>query len=165
MPSSYGDIEIKSNSLFLKIVEGSPQEIRLLDETPTEVMKHSDGKQTVICKGSGCEWCAEGKKPRQRWITNVYNHTTGRVQLFEYGAQVAKAFQAIAKSAQEEETDIMDIDLKIEVQGSRLETKYSVTPRRTAPAKSAARKPSRRPSRRTRTPCRPGSPASCPTTS
>lgn len=131
MVSSYGDIQIKSTSVFLKVSQGLPQEIRLLDDTPVEQLKHSDGKKTVICPGGQCIWCAEGKKPRQRWITNVYSHTTGRVHLFEYGAQVAKAFQAIAKSLAEESADIMDVDLKVEVQGSGLETKYTVTPRRT----------------------------------
>jgi hypothetical protein len=62
---SYADTEIKQTSKFLKIEEGKPMLIRLLDDPPIEKMKHSlkgavDGKFQVDCKGEElCDLCPE----------------------------------------------------------------------------------------------------------
>lgn len=133
MPSSYGDVKINSNSVFLKIIAGTPHEVRLLDPTPVEVYKHQFGNKPVTCKGSMCDLCQEQdpkvSAKKQRFIVNVYDHTTSKVQLLEYGSMIATQFQSIAKSLTEEGMDIMDFDLKIDVKGSGMETKYTVTQR------------------------------------
>lgn len=135
---SYADQDIKQNSKFLKIDQGSPMVVRLLDDPPIEVMKHTlkgavDGKFQVICKGGDiCELCQDGQDPTQKFITNVYNHTLRKVQLFEYGPMIAKAIKKIAVNLEEEGKNIMDFDLKIEAEGASLSKKYTVTPRTTA---------------------------------
>lgn len=126
---SYRDVTIKSNSLYLKVEPGTPQVIRLLDESPTEQFKHSDGTKPVACTGDKCIFCMDGKAPMQRFVTNVFNQATQRVQLFEYGSMIAKQLKAISTSLAEENADIMNIDLKIESTGSGMQKKYAVTPR------------------------------------
>jgi hypothetical protein len=133
MPSSYGDVKINSNSVFLKIIAGTPHDIRLLDPTPVETYKHQFGNKPVTCKGSMCDLC-QNTDPKvnarkQRFIVNVYDHTTSKVQLLEYGSMIATQLQTIANSLSEEGMDIMDFDLKIEVSGSGMETKYKVIQR------------------------------------
>jgi hypothetical protein len=135
---SYADTEIKQASKFLKIDQGAPMVIRLMDDPPIEVMKHSlkgaiDGKFQVPCKGEDlCELCQDGQEPTQKFITNVYNHTLKKVQLFEYGPMIAKAIKTIAVNLEEENKNIMDFDLKIEASGANMSKKYTVTPRTTA---------------------------------
>lgn len=135
---SYADQEIKTNSKFLKIEQGAPMVIRLLDETPVEVFKHQikpgvDGKFQVLCEGpETCSMCQDGHEPSQKFVVNVYNHTLHKVQLFEYGAMVGKAFKKIAVNLAEEGQDILSYDLKIEAEGASLNKKYSVTPRTTS---------------------------------
>lgn len=131
----YGDQEIKQTSKFLKIDQGSPMVVRLMDPEPVEVMKHqikpgADGKWQVDCKGEDiCELCQDGQEPTQKFITNVYNHTLHKVQLFEYGPMIAKAIKKIAVNLAEEGQDILNFDLKIEAEGSGMNKKYAVTPR------------------------------------
>lgn len=134
---SYADTEIKQSSKFTKIDQGSPMVLRLLDNPPFEVMKHTikgavDGKFQVPCKGDDCELCQDGLEPTQKFTTNVYNHTLKKIQLFEYGTMIAKAIKKIAINLEEEEKDIMDFDLKVEAEGVGLNKKYTVTPRTTA---------------------------------
>ena len=135
---SYADTEIKQTSKYLKIEEGKPMVIRLMDDPPLEVMKHSlkgavDGKFQVTCKGDDiCELCQDGQDPVQKFITNIYNHTLHKVQLYEYGPMIAKALKKIAVNLAEEELDIMNFDLKVEAEGSGMQKKYTVTPRTTA---------------------------------
>lgn len=134
---SYADTEIKQNSKYLKIEAGHPMVIRLIDSTPVEVMKHSlgkeavDGKFQVDCKGDMCDLCNDGQDPTQKFITNVYNHTLQKVQLFEYGPMIAKMIKKIAVNLAEEGQDILNFDLKIEAEGAGMSKKYSVTMRTT----------------------------------
>ena len=135
---SYAETEIKQTSKFLKIDEGKPMVIRLLDDPPIEMMKHTlkgavDGKFQVECKGEDlCELCQDGQDPVQKFVTNVYNHTIHKVQLYEFGPMIAKAIKKIAVNLAEEQQDIMNFDLKIEAEGSGLTKKYTVTPRTTS---------------------------------
>lgn len=133
---SYGDQKIKQNTKFLKIEAGEPMVIRLLDTDPFEVMKHqlktanAEGKFQVLCKGEDqCELCADGDEPKQKFITNVYNHTLQKVQLFEYGTLIAKMLQKIALDLTEEQQDIMNFDLKCSAEGTKLTKKYTITVR------------------------------------
>lgn|SRR3990167_8538239 len=136
--SGYAEQEIKQTSKFLKIEQNAPMVIRLLDQEPVEVMKHTlkgavDGKFQVECKGEDiCELCQDGQEPTQKFITNIYNHTLKKVQLFEYGPMIAKLIKKIAVNLAEEGQDVLSFDLKIEAEGAGMSKKYSVTPRTTA---------------------------------
>ena len=137
--SSYADQDIKVASKFLKIEQGSPMIIRLLDSSPVELFKHSlgkpnaDGKFQIPCKGEDiCELCQDGQEPTQKFITNVFNHTLKKVQLFEYGPGIAKMLKKIAVNLSEEGQDILNFDLKMEAEGAMLNKRYTVTPRTTS---------------------------------
>lgn len=131
---SYGDLEIKSNSKFLKIESGFPHDIRLLDETPEERIVHGFGKDAITCLGEGCTLCISGDEPRQRFFANVYDHTVKRPLSWEFGAAIAKQLKAIDTTMSEEGRKITDIDLKVEATGEKLAKKYMVTPRMSAKA-------------------------------
>ena len=126
---SYGDIKIKSNSKFLKIESGQPRDIRLIDETPYETMKHSTETGQIICTGENCTLCADGLVPAQKFITNVYDHGAKRVLLFEYGTGIAKQLKSLAVTLEEENKSILDVDIKIDATGSQKTKRYTVTPR------------------------------------
>lgn len=126
----YGDIEIKTVGKFLKIEAGVPRDVRILNDTPGQKLLHGFGKETVPCGGEGCLICEKGTEPvRQRFVTNVYDFTTKRVLLWEFGSMIAKQLKKIDESLSEENKKITDVDLKVEATGSGMNTKYSVTPR------------------------------------
>lgn len=135
----YSDLSVKSNSLFLKVEAGAPKDLRLLEETPTEILRHTINTGGAIksfdCSGpETCAYCKEGdhEPAKQRFVTNIWDHGSKRVMLFEFGAAIAKQLKSIALALAEEDRDIMDVDLRIEATGSGLSKKYSVTPRMTA---------------------------------
>ncbi len=125
---SYADVEVKSNSKFLKIESGIPHDIRLLDESPDEKIIHGFGKDAMVCEGE------KGDEPKQRFSTHVYDHTLKRDLTWEYGTSVAKLLKAIDTSLGEEGKKITDIDIKVEAQGEKMSKKYMVTPRMSAKA-------------------------------
>lgn len=129
---SYGELEIKSNSKFLKIESGVPHDIRLLDASPEEKIVHGFGKDATICDGENCAQCSAGDDPKQRFVANVYDHTVKRQMTWEFGAAVAKLLKAIDTSMAEEGRKITEIDLKVEATGEKLSKKYMVTPRMSA---------------------------------
>lgn len=132
--SGYGKVVIKSNSKFLKIEAGQPQDVRILDDAPTEVFKHQvkTGSPLDCVGASSCFRCMEGDQPMQKFITNVYSHSLGKVLLWEYSGGVAKSLKAIATTLEEEGKNILDVDLKVDAQGSGKDKRYSVTPRMTS---------------------------------
>lgn len=129
---SYGDLEIKSNSKFLKIESGVPHDIRLLDESPEEKIVHGFGKDAAICDGEGCMECSRGDDPKQRFIANVFDHTLKRQMTWEFGAAIAKQLKAIDTTLSEEGKKINQVDLKVEATGQNMSKKYMVTPRMSA---------------------------------
>lgn len=127
---NYGDVSIKTNSKFLKIEAGNPRDIRLMNETPTELFKHQrTGQAPAPCGGSMCDYCIKGDQPMQKFMTNVYDHKDQKVMLWEYGTGVAKQLRAIDGALEEEGRSIMNADLKIEATGAGKEKRYTITPR------------------------------------
>lgn len=123
---SYADKKIIKNSIFLKIAEGKPHTIRLLDEDPTEQWQHKISEKLIECAGEICSHCAEGHSRNQRFVTNVYDHIEGRVLLWSYGPTVASDLQAIANSLIKDESDILDHDLEVSASGAGLQKKTKV---------------------------------------
>jgi len=131
--AGYGDVVIKSNSKFIKIEAGAPQDLRILDESPSELFKHASKQGPVSCLGENtCLKCASGDSPTQKFVTNVYSHNMNKVLLWEYGGGVAKQLKSIAQTLEEENKTILDVDLKVDATGSGKEKRYQVTPRMTA---------------------------------
>lgn len=128
---SYGGLDIKSTGKFLKIESGTPHDLRILDETPTEKVVHGFGKEASNCAGEDCHRCEEGSEPSQRFITNVYDHGTRKVMLWEFGASIAKQLRSIDNTMREEGKTVLDVDLKVEATGEMKNKKYMITPRMT----------------------------------
>lgn len=124
--SHYGSLKVHKDSLFLKIEQGLPHTVRLLDESPTEEFQHNVNQKLVKCDGDQCGYCDEGHSRKQRFITNVYDHTQGRVVLWSFGGQVAEFLKNIANGLTKDGADIMDHDLEVSAQGTGLQKKTSV---------------------------------------
>lgn len=128
----FNDLNIKIKSKFLKIESGQPQDVRILQDTPNESIRHGFGATATNCEGNECSLCAEGHDQVQRFFVNVYNHTIKKVQVWEFGSGIAKQIKSIAKTVEEDNKSLLDVDLKIEAEGSGLSKKYKVTPRMTS---------------------------------
>jgi hypothetical protein len=128
----YGDLDIKTSGKFLRIESGQPQDVRILEESPSVKVVHGFGKDAVSCTGEGCFKCADGSEAKQRFATNVYNHTTKKVMVWEFGTGIAKKLKELEKSLGEEGKNLLNVDLKVDATGSNMTKKYSVTPRMTA---------------------------------
>ena len=127
---NWNDLEIKSTSKFLKIEDGKPQTIRLIGEGSERVI-HGFGKEETVCSGNGCLICSSGSEnsaPKQRFKANVYNWTTNKVHLWDFGPGIAKQLKEIAKSLASEQKDMESIDLKISVSGTGMQKKYTIMP-------------------------------------
>jgi len=126
---SYADKKIIKNSIFLKVEEGKPHTVRLLDEDPTEQWQHKMGTKMETCGGEQCAYCMDGVLRSQRFVTNVYDHTEGRVYLWSYGPMVAENLAAIAKSLEKDGENILEHDLEVTAKGSGMQKKTTIQPR------------------------------------
>lgn len=120
-------IEIKSNGKFLKIENDKPQTIRLIGDGQERII-HGFGKDEIKCLGNGCIQCQGGSEAKQRFKTNVYSFTQGRVFIWDFGGGVAKSLKEVAKNLATDGKTMDDVDLKISVSGSGLQKKYSIMP-------------------------------------
>lgn len=122
----YGDAKIVKNSIFLKVEQGSPHTVRLLDAAPTEQWQHKIGEKLVSCAGVICSNCAEGHSRNQRFVTNAFDHTDNKVVLWSYASTIAEALKTIDKSLAKDEESILDHDLEVSAQGSGMQKKTSI---------------------------------------
>lgn len=126
---SFEDLEIQSNNKYVKVKPGVPQEMRILSEEPFVQVIHGFGKEKKECGGEHCLKCAGGDQKKQRFFVNVYNHTFKKVLIWEFGSMIAKQLKKISVTLKEEGRPLMDVDLKVEAEGSNMNTIYTVTPR------------------------------------
>lgn len=128
----YADVEIRSTK-FLKLANGEPVDIRLLNEEPYMKLTHGFGPgQTTECQGDECPKCKEGSDVRQSWTTNVYDWKENRVKIWTYGVSVARKLKTHAMALSEEEKSLTAVDLRILKEGEGKETEYTITTRTTA---------------------------------
>jgi hypothetical protein len=125
----YADAKIVKKSLFIKIEQGIPQTLRLLDGNPTEQWQHKIGEGLKPCTGEMCEMCEAGHSKNQRFVTNIYSHTDQKVYLWSYGPNVAEELKSIALALQKDGIDILDCDLEVSAKGTGLQKKTKVQPR------------------------------------
>ena len=128
------DQDIKVNTKFLKVEAGTPRDVRLLNPEPVERYVHvyKMPNPSVVCTGDECQDCARGDEPKQKFMTNVYDHTTGKLLIWEYGSMIAKQLKEIYKTLLEEDRKITDTDLKVTATGNQLTKRYQITPRMTS---------------------------------
>lgn len=127
------DRDIKVNTKFLKIEAGEPHDIRLLNPEPVEIYSHQiQGAKSEICTGDSCKLCDAGNEPRQRFLVNVFDFSSNKVKILEYGSMIGKQLKEIYKTLLEENRKITDVDLKVSATGSNLSKRYQITPRMTS---------------------------------
>lgn len=123
---SYANQKIIKNSIFLKVEQGQPHTIRLLDSDPTVQWQHKLGEKLVSCLGDTCISCADGHSRNQRFVANVYDHGQQKVLLWSYGPTIAEALAEIESNLEKDEESITDHDLEITATGSGLQKKTRV---------------------------------------
>jgi hypothetical protein len=138
---SYTDQKIVKSSLFLKIEQGAPHTIRLLDPSPTEQWQHRIDMKLTECEGDECAWCDEGHSRSQRFVANVFDHNDSKVYLWSYSPSVAELLKGIAISLNQDGENILNHDLEISAQGTGLQKKTNVQLRfKTLPIPSGIKK-------------------------
>lgn len=129
---SFGDIEVKSSGLFLKLQAGQPATIRLLQESPISQMLHGWGKTTAVCGGKNCLTCLstddETKKVRQRFKINIYSYESQKVMIFEFGISVINQLKTLEKNLSAQGVKITDVDIIVDASGEKEQRKYQITP-------------------------------------
>jgi hypothetical protein len=123
---SYTDQKIIKNSIFLKVEQGTPHTIRLLDDSPTEQWQHKIANKLTPCGGDMCAYCDDGHSRNQRFVTNAYDHTDGKVVLWSYASTVAQALKSMALGLEKDGESILNHDLEISVQGEGMQKKTAV---------------------------------------
>lgn len=126
---SYATQKIVKNSIFLKVEQGQPHTIRLLDGEPTEQWQHKIGTQLISCTGNGCLSCMDGHARNQRFVTNVYDHTDQKVYLWSYGPMIAESLAEIERGLNADDESILNHDLEVSASGSGMQKKTRVQPR------------------------------------
>jgi hypothetical protein len=123
---SWESMEINSNSKYVKIKGGETADIHILDEHPTKKIIHWINGEKSECAGKQCLNCSDGVEAQERWVTNVLDRRDSKVKLYEFGPGVARSIRDIAQMLDEEGQTIHSVDLRIKVDGSGKNTKYSV---------------------------------------
>lgn len=130
---SYADMKIVKNTKYLKLEPNVPKDIRLLEDPPVTMFKHIIKKVVEICTDGQddrpCTYCAQGDAPRQKFVTNVYDHSSSKVLLWEFGTAIAEQLKNIAKTLEEQNINILLVDIKVEATGEGFDRKYTITPR------------------------------------
>lgn len=125
---SYADLEIGGSGDYIKLVAGNPVTLNILTRKPNKEIIHWENKKKTACLGDKCDMCAEGNKPKQRWVVDVYDRKDSKVKKFEFGASIASQLKSIAEMMAETGKTIHGTDVRIKTEGSGLETAYSVLP-------------------------------------
>ena len=107
-----GDIEIKSNSQFLKLEEGA-NKIRLVSEFII---------REVTFPGS--------EKPSQRYCAWVIDRKSNELRMAEFGKQIMKQLKTLCSNPDYAFDVVPEYDITINRAGSGIETEYSVVPDR-----------------------------------
>lgn len=128
----FSDLKIQNNGKFLKIDQGVPHDVRILEPEPFVWMEHGFGKEGKECAGEHCQQCAGGHVPSQRFSVNVYDYGAKRVMLWQFGSGIAKKLKSISVTLEDDQKTLADVDIKVECEGSGLAKKYAITPRMSA---------------------------------
>ena len=123
---SYSSMDIGGSGKFLKIGSGETVQFRILSKEPFKKMIHRGDKSSTPCIGSGCANCQDGDMPKTRWLINVFNRKTKKVNILEFGPVIAKQIKNIAKMLEDEGNTIFQVDLRINATGEGLNKTYTV---------------------------------------
>lgn len=123
---SYTDLDVNSNSDYLKFTAGNIVTFNLLTKNPTKTIVHFNQNKRFSCMGKECDLCANGNKPKQRWAADVWDRKDNAIKKIEFGPSIAGQFKSIAEMMAETGKTIHDTDIRIKTTGASLETEYSV---------------------------------------
>ncbi len=124
---SFTDLDVSSGGGdYIKLVAGTPITFHILSQNPEKSIVHWKDKKKKNCTGPDCDMCAEGDKPKHRWIIDVWDNKESKMKKFEFGSMIATQLKAIAEMMDENKQTIHDTDIRVKTTGSGLETEYSV---------------------------------------
>lgn len=132
---AFGDYDVKTGGMFLKIESGKPQIIRLLQDDPSMKIIHGFGKTAMPCEGEGCIYCLEkddklqptkNAKAKKRFKLNVYSHDQQKVLLWDFGPGVMGLLQDVETSLKLQGVKILETDLIVNAKGELMDKEYSI---------------------------------------
>ena len=122
----YGDMEIEGGGEYIKLTAGTVVTVHLLSREPKKENVHWSDRKRSNCMGKVCDLCAEGNKPKQRWIAEIWDRKSEALKKLEFGAMIAGQLKSIAEMLAETQQTIHDVDIRIKTTGNGMETEYSV---------------------------------------
>lgn len=130
MSDSWDDVVKSSGSGdYVETKEGKPAMVHILGGAPRKIAEHWNTKKEFReCAGPGCEFCgdlASWGKVRTAFSVPVYNFVTNKEGVLKKPYSV---FKTIKETREAYNGDLSNVDFRISVEGSGLETKYSVIP-------------------------------------
>lgn len=116
---------------FMKLQPGE-NKIRIVSKTfnfKKHGFKDANGKySSKICSGEGCEFCAEGNVPKNRYAWTIIDRKetddSKKVKILEVGWSIYAQLLSYAKD--EEYGDLTTYDVKVKKTGEGLDTEYQV---------------------------------------
>jgi hypothetical protein len=125
----YKDMNIESNSKYIKAAPGKPITVHIVTKEPKENLIHWVNKKREICRGKGCNWCQSldpKEKQKQTWSTNVIDRADGKLKSFEFGPMIAEQIRNYASMLAEKGDTVHDYDYRIMATDDKGFTKYTV---------------------------------------
>lgn len=126
MSDAYTEMEVEGGGDYIKLTAGNVVTLHILSPKPDKSIIHWVNKKKSNCMGKECEFCANGDKPKTRWLIDVFERKEQKVKKFEFGNMVASQLKSIAEMMAENQQTIHDTDIRIKTTGAGLETEYSV---------------------------------------
>lgn len=112
---SYGNMDVETNSSYLKIEKGKPVTVNIL--TPSERVEkrytHYTGQKYEQCPGEECNLCEEGIRKETKYKVSVFDRADQKLKKFEFGTNIALGIKEIAKVLEEDGQTIHQVDLYI----------------------------------------------------
>ena len=128
MSDAYTGLEVETGGDYIKLTAGNVVTLHLLSQKPEKAVIHWVNKKKTVCSGKECELCANGDRPKSRWVVEVWDRKEQKVKKFEFGSMIASQLKAIAELQAEGQKTIHDTDIRIKTTGAALETEYAVLP-------------------------------------
>lgn len=128
MSDAYTDLDADTGGDYVKLSAGNVVTLHILSQKPEKSVIHWVNKKKSSCIGEECENCANGDKPKKRWVADVWDRKEQKVKKLEFGSMIASQLKGIAELQAEGQKTIHDTDIRIKTTGAELTTEYNVLP-------------------------------------
>ena len=95
--------------------------MRILDTLPVKQVYHWVDGRSIMCTGTGCIYCRQGKKPKIRYTYNV--EIDGQVYKWEFGTKILRQLMSYAEEPKERQGALITVRRL----GTGLQTQYVIT--------------------------------------